>query len=336
MNIGINSLTDQMASFENVVKAGKQMEIPRIACPDDVEPEDDRLQDLRKCSTVDDILELLPEMAIEEEEDSDGCQFMYCQLCYSNNATAKGAPIQGRFAIPANAMQLDERGNQTRDLRNLKVSVKRHIKSASHTDQWNLWEAEKDKKEKHRTRNREVGLRVGRTALVTYQKGRSRTDFEEEILMQVTNGLDMGKLNNSRRFCDNFRKYVYQEVQMMVEEFLSTRTTETGYYPALNVQCDKATSNHRSMQFTSCVCVLANSDVLLATIFLGHPIVKDGSAEGLTQLLRDELEKNKIRPEQVQGLSVDGQYMKWSIPDLLRAKMQLGPNFRASWDALHR
>lgn len=344
MNIGINSLTEKMTSVENVIKAGKQMEIPQIARPDDVEPEDDRLCDLRNCKTVNDILELLPEMAIgeaeeEEEEDSDGHQYMYCQLCTSKD-TKKGATkdmrVKGRFPIPANAMRCDEKGNLSMHFRNLKKNVKRHIKSDLHTDQWNLWEAAEKKKEKQRTRNQEVGLRVARTALANYQKGRSRTDFEDQILLQVTNGLEMGVLNNSFNFCQKFRKYVYQEVQIMVEKFLSTRTTETGFYPALNIQCDKATSSRRSMQFTSCVCVLANSDVLLANMFLGHPIVKDGTAEGVTQLLCDELEKNKIKPEQVEGLSVDGQYIKWSVPELLRARMQLGPNFRASWDCLHR
>ena len=90
------------------------------------------------------------------------------------------------------------------------------------------------------------------------------------------------------------------------------------------------------MQFTSAVCVLANSDVLLVDLFLGHPLVKGGSAEGLAQLLSDELEKNKIKPEQLEGLSIDGQYVKWDIPEILRRIMQLGPAFRASWDCLHR
>ena len=109
------------------------------------------------------------------------------------------------------------------------------------------------------------------------------------------------------------------------------------------------------MQFTTAVVATANSDYLLANMFLGHPSVKDGTAEGLAQSICDEVQRHGIRPEQIEGftpggfnslalfvniltyyLSPDGQYIKWQIPSLLQDKLGLGPNFRASWDALHR
>ena len=237
MNLGIKSLNERMHSFESMAKK----EIPQIAKPIDVEPEDDRLYDLRKCSNVNDILGHLKELAIAE--DADGGQFIFCQLCCSGDADKFGERERGTFEIPEHVS--DVVGNQSQEFRSLKNIIKRHIKSANHTDQWNVWQAKEEKEQKLRSKNQVAGLRVARTAMVGYQKGRSREDFQEQILLQVTNGLEMGELNNSYSFFEKFRKYVYTEVQQMVEKFLSTRTKETGFYPPLNIQCDKGTSNHR-------------------------------------------------------------------------------------------
>ena len=57
---------------------------------------------------------------------------------------------------------------------------------------------------------------------------------------------------------------------------------------------------------------------------------------GLANLICEELEKNKIQATQVQGLSVDCQYIGWHVDHILKEKLNLGRTFMASWDALHR
>ena len=90
------------------------------------------------------------------------------------------------------------------------------------------------------------------------------------------------------------------------------------------------------MQFTTATIALANNEHLLVNMFLGHPQVKDHSAEGLTNSIWEVLKESKIQASQVEGLSVDGQYIKYKVDKLLKEKMGLGDTFVASWDALHR
>ena len=146
----------------------------------------------------------------------------------------------------------------------------------------------------------------------------------------------MGDFHNSKRFPEDFLKYVYAEVELLCHKFLTSRMVQTGFYPCLNIQADKGTSCHRTMQFTTAVVAVADRDVLLANMFLGHPIVRDGTAEGLAQSICDEILRHGISPEQVEGFTPDGQYVKWGVPEIIQKKLGLGPNFRASWDALHR
>ena len=69
----------------------------------------------------------------------------------------------------------------------------------------------------------------------------------------------------------------------------------------------------RSMQFTTAVVALANSEHLLANIFLAQPIVKNHTAEGLADALMEVLQEHGIQPSQLEGASFDGQYIRCSI-----------------------
>ena len=55
----------------------------------------------------------------------------------------------------------------------------------------------------------------------------------------------MGDFHNSKRFPTLFMQYVYEEVRILVQEFLTTRTPETGFLPPVNVCADKGTVCHR-------------------------------------------------------------------------------------------
>lgn len=60
------------------------------------------------------------------------------------------------------------------------------------------------------------------------------------------------------------------------------------------------------MQFTTAVVATANSDYLLANMFLGHPSVKDGTAAGLAQSICDEVHRHGIQPAQIEGFTPGG------------------------------
>ena len=104
----------------------------------------------------------------------------------------------------------------------------------------------------------------------------------------------------------------------------------------MNIQADIGTNVHRSRQFTTAVLVVPDIENLLVNILLGQPIVKDHTGEGLSTSVNCELERNDIKPEQVEGFSGNGQYIKWSVPKILQEQMSLSKTFTVSWDPLHR
>ena len=72
-------------------------------------------------------------------------------------------------------------------------------------------------------------MRYGRIAYVGYKEGSSYRNFENEVLKAVQNGLDMGDINNSKRFPPNFRPFVAQEVRKLVGDFFKNRMEQTGF-----------------------------------------------------------------------------------------------------------
>ena len=294
--IGINQVCTRLSSVESALQESRKLDIPGIAKPSDVEPTDERLQDLRKCASVDDILQLLNEV----EMDDTGLS-LFCTLCCPKDAITDGQQL-GKFNLSEIAYhgETDDDGRLTEEFRNLKKHLKGHIQTRPHSEQWNLWKEKEEKEERSRSKNESAGMRLARLAYEGFRRGRSLRDFEKEVLMAVQNGLSMGDYNNSWNFPFKFLQYVHEEVQILCEKFITQRTPETGYLPAMNISVDKGTVHHRSMQFTTAVVALANSDQLLANIYLGQPVVRDHTAQGLAQTIVDELKRNKIQPSQVE------------------------------------
>ena len=329
--IGLDQVCTRIGSMESALQ-DRALDIPGIAKPDDVAPEDDRLSDLKKCVSIDDILGLLCELQMDDNR-----RFLFCSLCLHKDAISEDQQA-GKFSISfmSTVGETDDSGNQTREFRNLKGHVKSHIQTRPHTAQWDLWKQQEEEVERLRSKNELAGMRLARIAYEGFLRGRSLRDFEEQVLMAVQNGLALGDFHNSKDFPDKLMKYVYEEVRLLCENFITQRTVETGFLPPMNICADKGTVHHRSMQFTTAVVALANSDTLLTNLFLGQPIVRDHSANGLAQAIVDELTKHKISPSQVEGMSLDGQYIRWHVPEIVKGLMNLSSNFKASWDALHR
>ena len=142
-------------------------------------------------------------------------------------------------------------------------------------------------------------MRIGRIAYDSYQEGFSRRMFAKEILKATLNGCDMGDYNNSHYFFDEFRKQVAKEVKKSVHFFLHNKTKQTGFLPPLNIQADKGTNVHRSRQFTTCAAVMPGSTDLIVNIYIGQPIVKNHTADGLASSIAEQILNNNIDPAQL-------------------------------------
>ena len=178
MNIGMGEGFQSVLERLDTLGATARKEIPLIAKPEDVEADDDRLWDLRKCSSLDDILQLFDEFNLEYE---DGVPFLYCSLCCPEGSIYNGARHPGIFHL--NGPACDDNGKMTPAFSNLKSVIKNHTKTRCHIKKLDLWRAKEEENEREDSKNHAAGMRLARIALVGYQKGRSGPDFEEQVLL---------------------------------------------------------------------------------------------------------------------------------------------------------
>ena len=80
---------------------------------------------------------------------------------------------------------------------------------------------------------------------------------------------------------------------------------------------DKATYKHRTRQFVGLTSVIPDADDLLQYMFLGPPVMKIHTGEGVGQSIISMLKEFEISAEQFQGGFFDGQYFHLSVPEVL-------------------
>ena len=306
-----------------------EKKIPEFAKPDDASPYDERIKLLQDCKTVDDITESFDELVVEEETD-----MILCELCFVENESA-GARTPGQFKFKTVDETMDEGSKQSRPFINLKAAIKKHFKTTLHTNNWEAWKQKEDANEAFKSRVHEVGMRIARICYAGYKGGSSKRNFEQEILKAVLNGCDMGDINHSDQFPRKFRPFVKREIRNRTKKFLNSRLEQTGFEPALNISADKGTNVHRSRQFTTVKTCVPDSPNLINSVFLGHPVVKHHAGVDVTASIEEELKEFGIKSSQLEGASFDGAYFHQSVPEHLKASMDISEQFVATHDPLH-
>ena len=81
---------------------------------------------------------------------------------------------------------------------------------------------------------------------------------------------------------------------------------------------------------------MPDSPNLINSIFIGHPVVKHHAGVDVTASIKDELEKIEIKSSQIEGGSFDGAYFHQSVPDHMKATMDISEHFVATHDPLHK
>ena len=193
-----------------------------------------------------------------------------CNLCTKYLADPSEPKMNIKYEGPRS---FGDKEKLDRSFRNVKRGLKRHItESLMHLKAKNNYNKDLMEQEKIASRNEEVGMRVGRTCMNLYLKGRPYTDFEDSILLQNLNGLFMGDLNHSRKFPAAFRTCVYEEIQNRLKTFFSSHLKQTGFKPSMNIAFDKSTYKHRPRQFVAAIVVIPDSENFLQPIALGTPV----------------------------------------------------------------
>ena len=339
-NIDMNSQTslkeilllrESVEALENKLKK----KIPEYAKPDDVIPEDTRINELNGCATMDDVLETFEELVYEEQTN-----IVLCELCYvEKEGEGEGARKPGQFYLGDHDEDMENEDlekKQRKTFQNFKKSIKRHFETGLHVENWKEWHEKNNLKNSLRKRNHDVGMRIARICYSEYREGNSKRHFEQEVLKADLNGCDMGELNHSDQFPRKFRPFVRKEINEKTKKFFNSRLEQTGFEPALNISADKGTNVHRSRQFTTVKACIPDSPNLINSIFLGQPVVKEHDGRGVTDAIKEITEKFGIKSTQLEGASFDGAYFHQSVPNHMKNTNKLTQHFIATHDPLHK
>ena len=122
-----------------------------------------------------------------------------------------------------------------------------------------------------------------------------------------------------------------------VKNFSSTKLTQTGYLPALNISADKATYKHHTREFLSCATVDPGADELIRVIGFGQPIVTAHKGFDIAKNFKEELDRFNVQPRQLEGGSFDGQYFHFNVHTSLKSLYNHQPTATLwAWDAMHK
>jgi hypothetical protein len=105
------------------------------------------------------------------------------------------------------------------------------------------------------------------------------------------------------------------------------------------VLADKATYKHRTRQFVGLTSVIPDADDLLQYMYLGLPVMKIHTGEGVGQSIISVLKEFEIPAEQFQGGSFDGQYFHLSVPEVLNTHFGTElkePSVHYDYDPMHK
>ena len=92
----------------------------------------------------------------------------------------------------------------SRDFRNLKIALRRHISRNCHQNKLNEQMKEADEFFKSDSKNKEAALRCARICLMLYKKGRPFSDYSDLVAINIQGGTFMGNINHSKRFASAF------------------------------------------------------------------------------------------------------------------------------------
>ena len=102
---------------------------------------------------------------------------------------------------------------------------------------------------------------------------------------------------------------------------------------------DKATYKHRTRQFVGLTSVIPDADDLLQYMYLGLPVMKIHTGEGVGQSIISVLKEFEIPAEQFQGGSFDRQYFHLSVPEVLNTHFGTElkePSVHYDYDPMHK
>ena len=263
---------------------------------------------------------------------------LFCTVCAKDPVQSDGQNAAGVFTCGMEMKTYSHSEHLPASFRSLKDTIKRHFSSDRH----HRAEEAAKRRDEHMTRRNEesgsVAMHVLRTAYYVISKSLPHTTFEELVVLQHQNGVNMGDLNHSKMFMAKARQAFAQEVKEKMKDHIAEQ-------PCVALMADKVTVNGKTMDITAITTVVPDAPTgkLLQSFVIGAPVVSNCSgSEHAKQLQATAGELNITHTEQLAAIAADGQVHHNGVPKKLLAEMNSANSLPASsayvpcvWDQSH-
>ena len=266
---------------------------------------------------------------------------LYCDVCVTNfTGELLKRQAVGTFRYP---FQIGSTFS-TKDVlpsrfRTLKEAVTRHFTSNKHLSALEKRAAEQGAEIARKGEAGTIGMRVWRTAFHVLRKSHSQSEFEELIVLQHRNGLDMGNINHSKKVMAKAR-------DLFAEVMLSMLTKHISFQPCISLLADKVTICRRTVDITAVITVIPDAlpGQMIQSFVIGAPVVKGHDGESLAEELQGTVSAIGVTStEKLAAISTDGQYHHARVPEKLMKNItrddpcapSTPPCVPAVWDEAH-
>eukprot|EP00794_Sanderia_malayensis_P004949 gene4949-5598_t len=273
---------------------------------------------------------------------------VFCKICISDSRQPVGLRDSRVGVFKLNFVFEDEiRPTQSDALRRLKAHLVEHVcESATHkfiAEEENL---RKIREKENASRLYNVGMRIARIRYNGILQYRSYLDFEKDLLLAHLNGMDIGDINHSADFGKSLTNDIHTIIKNRIKINLDSPLESTGKKRPVALIADKITPNKRTGHIMGLVVPIPENSLssdFLVSIMLGSSVVKEHDAIGLATSMLKEFREFGATDSQLEGVAVDGQYIKLGIKRRLLEQMNvegmqheyLSEWFTVMWDPSH-
>ena len=311
----------------NNLSTGKEREVET-----DIEVTDQIVasQSLLACKDMQQLCEQLEARGFDFDVEDGVVACILCNQTRSAGAVRLRDSKVGVFGFDMGAYQaaIDlQPHKQPRIFVNLKHGIIKHeTESQIHKSLVEKSALEKREERSRMSRNEKIGINLFRIRYNGIMHGASYLNFEEDVLTANLNGTDTGDINNGREFARELSKNIVEVMKEKLSENISKPLEATGKRRPLGLVADKITPNKRTGHITALILPVPEnplSQPFLNPIMLELPPVVDHTADGLSDQLLDLMRGAGVVDSQLEGVGVDGQYIKLGAIKKLICKLSV-------------
>lgn len=280
-------------------------------------PQDDRTRPLAKNEQL--ITCARDLHALELATENDVCAYpelnvLVCSVCvpsFNPDCHLTQGRVLGVFGYDMSLGQTFPAGQRLPvEFSRLKKNIKEHISGRHHCSEKEASEESRKEQEQRSAVAGTVGVRVARTAYYVLKNSMPQQSFENLVVLQHLNGLNMGSMGHSIAQMPRFRSATYEALMEELKAHVDRQ-------PCVSLIADKVTVNHRTVDITGIISVVPDAPPgqMVQTYVIGAPVVAKHDGDSMAKEWLATVRKVGITtPGKLAAICTDGQYLHNGTP----------------------